>query len=154
MFKEMRRQTKRLTFEETEAVLNRAEYGVLTTMGTDGYPYGVPVSHVYHHGSIYFHCAKTGHKLDSIDNDCHVSFCAVVDVDLIPAGFTTKFQSAIVFGQAEEVFEQEKRDGLLALLRKFSSDYIEPGTQYMAEVWEQTRVFRIEIEHMTGKGKR
>ncbi len=153
MFYEMRRKEKQLSPEDTTAVLHKAEYGVLSTMGTDGYPYGVPVSFVYHDQGIYFHCAREGHKLDSIANDCHVSFCAVTDVELIPGEFNTRFKSAIAFGKTREVFEQEKRSGLRALIQKFSRDYLEAGEGYIEKSWDRTRVFKIEIEHLMGKGK-
>lgn len=153
MFREMRRKGKQLSMEDTIAILHRAEYGILSTMGTDGYPYGVPVSFVYHDQSIYFHCAKDGHKLDSISNDCHVSFCAVIDVELIPGEFTTKFKSLIAFGKVNEAFDQEKRDGLQALIQKFSGDFLESGEEYIEKFWDKTRVFKVEIEDLTGKGK-
>ena len=47
MFAEMRRQDRKLTQEEAEAILREGQYGVLSTTGEDGYPYGVPVSYAY-----------------------------------------------------------------------------------------------------------
>ncbi len=153
MFCEIRRKEKQLSIEDTAAILSQAEYGILSTMGTNGYPYGVPVSFVYHNQGIYFHCAKEGHKLNNIDNNCHVSFCVIIDVELMPSRFNTKFKSVIAFGKVKEVFEQEKRDGLRALLQKFSRDYLEEGEKYIENSWDLVRVFKIEIEHLTGKGK-
>jgi nitroimidazol reductase NimA-like FMN-containing flavoprotein (pyridoxamine 5'-phosphate oxidase superfamily) len=149
----MRRKEKQLLPEDATAILSQAEYGILSTIGTDGYPYGIPVSFVYHNESIYFHCAKEGHKLENIENNCQVSFCAIIDVELLPGSFNTKFKSAIAFGKAKEVFEQEKRDGLKALLQKLSRDYLEAGERYVEKAWDQVRVFKIEIERLTGKGK-
>lgn len=153
MFCEMRRKEKQLSIEDITAILRQAEYGILSTMGANGYPYGVPVSFVYHNQEIYFHCAKEGHKLNNIDNNCHVSFCVIIDVELMPGSFNTKFKSVIAFGKVKEVFEQEKRDGLRALLQKLSRDYLEKGEKYMENSWDLVRVFKIEIEHLTGKGK-
>jgi nitroimidazol reductase NimA-like FMN-containing flavoprotein (pyridoxamine 5'-phosphate oxidase superfamily) len=153
MLCEMRRKEKQLSIEDTTAILRQAEYGILSTMGADGYPYGVPVSFVYHNRSIYFHCAKDGHKLNNIDNNCRVSFCAVIDVELMPGSFNTKFKSVIAFGKVKEVYEQEKRDGLMALLQKLSRDYLEAGEKYVEKSWDQVRVLKIEIEHLAGKGK-
>lgn len=40
--------------------------GVLSVLGDDGYPYGMPVTHWYNekNGKIYFHGAKSGHKIE------------------------------------------------------------------------------------------
>ena len=42
--------------------------------GEDGYAYGVPLNYVYVDNSIYFHCAKEGHKLDNIKIICEYPF--------------------------------------------------------------------------------
>ncbi|MBR2286818.1 MAG: pyridoxamine 5'-phosphate oxidase family protein, partial [Clostridia bacterium] len=56
MFREMRRIAQQLEKEESEQILRDATSGVLAVYGDDGYPYTVPVSHVYQDGKIYFHC--------------------------------------------------------------------------------------------------
>lgn len=77
MFREMRRSRQQLTREEAEAVLSRGTSGVLSVLGDEGYPYGVPLSYVYHDGKLYFHWARSGHKLDAV-RACHkASFCVV-----------------------------------------------------------------------------
>ena len=75
MFKEMRRKDRMLTKEELLDIMATAEYGVLSTVGEDGWPYGVPVNFVYNGGKIYFHAALTGQKLDNILFNNKVSFC-------------------------------------------------------------------------------
>ena len=68
MFRKMRRFKQQITDEECIKVLKEAKRGVLSVMGEDGYPYGLPVSHWYNEedGKIDFHGAKTGHKLDAV----------------------------------------------------------------------------------------
>ena len=61
MFREMRRKNQRLSQEETALILSNATSGVLAVLGDEGYPYAVPISHVYEEGRLYFHCAKAGH---------------------------------------------------------------------------------------------
>jgi nitroimidazol reductase NimA-like FMN-containing flavoprotein (pyridoxamine 5'-phosphate oxidase superfamily) len=171
MFREIRRKEKQLTIEECIEVLTKAEYGTIATMGSDGYPYAVPVNYVYHNGNIYFHCAKVGHKLDNIDNCSNASFNVVTDVWVVPlipggefnvsiqefGGFDTNFNSVIIFGKAKEVFDEtEKMDGLSALLEKFlditaHNKYREAGIKYIERSREKTKLIRIEIVHMTGK---
>jgi nitroimidazol reductase NimA-like FMN-containing flavoprotein (pyridoxamine 5'-phosphate oxidase superfamily) len=139
-------------------------------MGADGYPYAVPVNYIFHNGHIYFHCATVGHKLDNIDNCSNVSFNVVTDVWVMPLipdkdanendlkfkGFDTNFNSVIIFGKAEEVLEEEKMDGLCALLKKFLdedkySKYKEAGIKYIESSLKRTKLIKIDIEHMTGK---
>lgn len=154
MFRAMRRNDKALTNEEMLEILKTAEYGILSTVGDDGYPYGVPVNFVYHDSKIYFHAASTGHKLDNIAFNQKVSFCIVKDVELIPDDFNTKYKSVIAFGTVKEVPENEKNDIYIIILEKFSKDFMESGLEYMKKAGADARVFQIEVEHMTAKGKK
>jgi nitroimidazol reductase NimA-like FMN-containing flavoprotein (pyridoxamine 5'-phosphate oxidase superfamily) len=71
-------------------------------------------------------------------------------------GFDTNFNSVVIFGKAKEVIENEKLDGLIALLKKFLKlnefdRYKEAGIKYIEKSLKRTKVIKIEIEHMTGK---
>ena len=68
MFRPMRRIKQQIPEEECIKILKEEPRGVLSVLGDDGYPYGVPIDHYYDEktGRIYFHCAKEGHKLDAI----------------------------------------------------------------------------------------
>ena len=61
---EMLRKDRMLNQGETIDILNRSEYGILSTVGKDNAPYGVPLNFAYVEGVIYFHCAKAnGYKI-------------------------------------------------------------------------------------------
>jgi len=154
MFKEMRRKNKQLTMDETFELLENCEYGVLSTVGENGYSYGVPLDYAYKDNCIYFHCATEGHKLENIEFNNNVSFCVVNNVEQIPDDFNTKYRSVIAFGKAEEVFQDEKRKALILLLEKYSKDFMESGAKYMESMWDKTKVVKIKIHHMTAKGKK
>ena len=66
MFRELRRGKQLLSKEDTVAVMDRCTNGILACLGDEGYPYAVPLSYVYFNNKIYFHSAKTGHKIDAI----------------------------------------------------------------------------------------
>ena len=68
MFREMRRFKQLLPQEAAVDILNRNTSGVLALTGDDNYPYAVPISYVYNDGKLYFHSAKSGHKIDAIKN--------------------------------------------------------------------------------------
>lgn len=82
MFREMRRSRQALPQEEVVAILDRGTHGVLALAGDEGYPYALPISYVYADGKLYFHCARSGHKLDAISRCPKASFC-VVDQDQV-----------------------------------------------------------------------
>ncbi|MFQ9246675.1 MAG: pyridoxamine 5'-phosphate oxidase family protein [Clostridium paraputrificum] len=119
MFREMRRKKQELSYEECISVLNKCTSGVLAVEGDDGYPYTVPLSDYLNGDELYFHCAKIGHKLDSIKRNNKVSFCVIDKDEIIPEKFTTHYRSVIVFGKAKIVeYEKECKDILMTLVEK------------------------------------
>ncbi|WP_460294043.1 pyridoxamine 5'-phosphate oxidase family protein [Clostridium tertium] len=109
MFKEIRRKYRKVEPSEAIDILKKCEYGILSTVDENGYPYGVTLSYVYANDSIYFHSAVEGHKLENIKNNDKVSFCVVGQTDVLPDKFSTKYESVVIFGRAKEVFEDEKK---------------------------------------------
>lgn len=154
MFKEMRRSDRQLVAEETEKILSEGEYGVLSTSGSNGYAYGVPLSYAFINGCIFFHCALEGLKLTNIDYNNKVSFCVVGKTKVLPDKFSTMYESAVVFGTACEVNGQEKQEALIALIEKYSPEFMESGRKYAQGSGNITKVYKIEIDHMTGKARR
>lgn len=47
--------------------------------------------------------------------------------EVLPDKFVTKYESVIVSGEVEEVFDHEKQTALEGLLHKYSSKFIEKG---------------------------
>lgn len=153
--KEMRRKDRQLNTEETLSVLERGEHGILSTICKDGSPYGVPVNYVYFNGCIYFHCAKNaGLKLENIGNNANVCFIVVGKTELLPAKFSTRYESAILFGKARILAESEKTEPLLKLIEKYSPDFMEAGRKYVEKSASQTDIVEISIESITGKGRK
>ena len=98
MFRDMRRGRQALSPEACREILYRGTSGVLALSGDGGYPYAVPISYVFDGAKLYFHCAKSGHKLDAVRRNPKASFC-VVDQDLIvPERYTTYYRSVLAFG--------------------------------------------------------
>lgn len=154
MFREMRRRGQQLSREECEQILTEATSGVLGVIGDGGYPYTVPVSHVYHDGKIVFHCAKTGHKIDAIRANGKVSFCVIAQDEVMPAERTTAYISVIAFGRARIVDDEEGMRRIAGLVGdKFSHDYPEDCQKEIDEVIAAGAMYcvEIEIDHMTGK---
>ncbi len=153
MFREMRRSDKLKTLEENVQILNTCTNGVISVNGDGGYPYGVPVSYVYDNNRIIFHCALTGHKLDSIKKDPKVSFCVIGADEINSKEFTTLYKSVICFGKARIVeSDREKEEILKKIITKYSADFYEGGMDYIKQMWEKTACVVVDIEYMTGKG--
>jgi nitroimidazol reductase NimA-like FMN-containing flavoprotein (pyridoxamine 5'-phosphate oxidase superfamily) len=155
---EMRRSDRRLNEEQTRDILRQGVYGVLSTVGADGQPYGVPLSYVLmEDGRIYFHCAQTGRKLDHIAHEARVSFCVVGTAEAcLERGdnFTTRYASAIVFGRASAVEDDERRrEILLALAGKYLPQHLAAAPGSIARSLSRTAVYALTIDEMTGKAK-
>lgn len=152
--REIRRKDRAITQEEATALLSKAEYGVLSTVSENGKPYGVPLNFCLIDQYIYFHCAVEGKKIDNIKQNKSVSFCAVGDTEILPDKFGTKYESVIVTGEIEEVFDKDKQLALEGLLHKYSSEHIDKGLKYIEDLREKTRVFKISINKLTGKARK
>lgn len=151
MFKEMRRKDREIGREEVEEILRKGEYGFLSTISDNGYPYVVPVSFVYYNNSIYFHCATDGHKLENIKKNNKVSFSIATDTEVLPRKFSTKYRSIIAFGTASEIEGDLKEEALFELIKKYSQEFLTEGKKYIDNAKGKTRVIKIEIENITGK---
>jgi uncharacterized protein len=154
MERKIRRKDRTISASETRAILQAGEYGVLSTVSAEGQPYGVPVSYSYTPDGLYFHCALEGHKLDNLKANGRVSFCVVGPTQVLPEKFGTKYESAIVFGEAVEVFGDEKHQGLLELVKKYSAEFMEGGLKEIAATGGKARVYKITVESLTGKARR
>ena len=150
MFRPMRRFRQEMTREHCEEVLLRAPYGVLSLLGEDDYPYGVPMNHHYHDGKLYFHCAATGHKLDAVKNCPKASFTVVDLAELVPEKLTTRYRSVIAFGEIRLIEDtEEKRAAVIRL-----SEHLAPGIPHQHESGGHLRnlaMMEMTIHHLSGK---
>ena len=156
MFREMRRKNQQLSQEECRQVLDRGSSGVLALLGDGGYPYALPISYVYDGEHIYFHCARTGHKLDAIAREPRCSFCVIDQDQVVPEEYTTYFRSVIVFGQMRVIIdESEKRSAIEKLAVKYApSDTAENRDAFIQKEWAPLCMLEMNIEHMSGKEAR
>ena len=133
-------------------MLSRASTGVLAVLGDDDYPYAVPLNFVYDEGKIFIHCARSGHKLDSMRRHAKVSFCIVDKEQVVPELFATDYRSVIAFGKANEVVDdKEKLHAMRLFTGKYSPELHEEGEKEIRKDWNILCVMRIDVEHMTGK---
>ena len=153
MFRKMRRFKQELSKEECMEILKNEPRGVLSVLGDDGYPYGMPVTHWYNekNGKIYFHGAKSGHKIDAIKNCDKVSFCVYDKGYREDGDWPLHIRSVVVFGRIRMVEEQEKAVEICTnLCKKFTDDaaYIE---QELLHSGGRVLCLELSPESMTGK---
>jgi len=149
-----RRSDRAVGVDEAAAVLAEGLYGVLSTVGPDGLPYGVPLSYIVRDDAIYFHCANAGRKLEHLDARPEVSFCVVGKVRTLPRQFATEYESVIVSGRASRVEGEEKRQALVGILEKYSPGFMSEGQKYLTAKVDAVTVVRIDIDAMSGKARR
>ena len=155
MTKPIRREDRRLDETAAMALLNRGEYGILSTADHLNRPYGIPVNYVVMEGQIFFHCATEGHKLENITDNRGVSFCVVGKTEVLPEKFSTRYESVIVSGEAEVVVDPiMKKNALGALVAKYAPDNIAAGEAYIEKLMDQTTVVRVSIDHLSGKSRK
>lgn len=155
MDKEMRRSEKAMSQEETMEVLEKAEYGVVSTISPDNTPYGTPMNFAWADGAIYFHCALEGHRMENLQSNSNVCLNVVDSVVLMPEKFNTQYRSVTVFGSMHIVEDKdEKTKGIKAIAEKLSPDFKEEGLAYIEKAFNNMHVLRMDVERMTGKATR
>lgn len=150
-FRKMRRFKQQLSVDETIEIIKKNKTAILGVNGDNGYPYTVPINYVYADDKIYFHGAKSGHKIDSIKNNNKVSLSIVDKDDVVAEELTTYFRSVSIFGVArildtdDEIFHAAEVFGL-----KYNEDK-EAVDKEIKREWNALCCIEISIEHMTGK---
>ena len=69
--------------------------------------------------------------------------------ELYPEKFSTAFESCIVFGRVHPA--EDPKVGLRLLIDKYSPEYKDAGEAYIERAISHTGVYRIDIEHISGK---
>ena len=148
----MRRTKQETTHEECVRVLTQEKRAVLAVNGDNGYPYAVPVNFYYDsdENRIYFHCAKAGHKLDSMLADDRVCF-TVHDEGFRKEDWSYHVTSVIIFGRAKVMDDEVK---MREKIKLFGMKYYPTEAEVDEEIrkdFSRVNLVEITIEHMTGK---
>ena len=155
MFRNMRRFKQQISDEQCIQILKEQPRGVLSMLGDDDYPYGIPLDHWYceENGKLYFHCARTGHKLDAVRKHNKVSYC-VHDQGFRKEGdWTLNINSVVIFGRIRIVDDTEddlRRRIATGLCRKFTDDEAFLQRE-LTHALPRAAFLELTPEHMTGK---
>ena len=153
MFRKLRRINQELSKEECISLLKNEVRGVLSVLGDDDYPYGLPINYWYSEdeNKIYFHGAREGHKIDAITKHDKVSFCVYDKGVQVDGKKGLDYKSVIIFGRIKPVEDREKTIDICRKLSAqfdFGEDYIEEEIKKFAKF-----VLCLELtpEHICGK---
>ena len=92
--------------------------------------------------------------MDAIKNNPKVSFTVIAQDDVIPEAYGTDFASVIAFGKASFVEDPEEMlQSHIPIIEKYSNEYYDGGIEYFNKAKAAMRMVKIDIEHITGKGK-
>lgn len=151
MFRGLTRKKNELSPDECIRILTEEKRGVLSVIGDMGYPYGMPMNHLYDDGIIYFHCGKGGHRHDSLLLDNKVSFC-VYDKGYRNEGeWALNIKSVIVFGRIDII---DDADTIIKITEKLSRKFTDDEEYIRREIEghaHRTLLLKLTPEHICGK---
>ena len=153
MFRELIRKNKKLSIEDCICVLKNETRGVLSVIGDDDYPYGMPMNHWYNEedGKIYFHCGNVGHRLEALKKHDKVSFCTYDKGYRNEGQWAWNVKSVIVFGRMEIIDDMDK---IVEITTKLSYKFIQDDEYIKNEIKKhghRTLLLQLTPEHICGK---
>jgi nitroimidazol reductase NimA-like FMN-containing flavoprotein (pyridoxamine 5'-phosphate oxidase superfamily) len=132
--------------------LKKATSGVLSLLGDDGYPYGVPMSYVAEGTKLYFHSAVEGEKIDAIKNNPKASFAIILQDEVFKERFTTRYISLILFGKTRFVLDENEKRWILALFaEKYGIDDRKAAEEEVEKSLDHVAIISFSIENKSGK---
>jgi nitroimidazol reductase NimA-like FMN-containing flavoprotein (pyridoxamine 5'-phosphate oxidase superfamily) len=148
----MRRRDKEITDRASIESIIRRSLVCRLAVSNDNQPYVVPLCFGYEDGTLYFHCAREGMKLDFLR--ANEAVCVEFDIDQeIVTGsqaceWGMRYRSVIAFGRASFVERPEaKRKALELLMRQYSDG----SHDFPDDALSRVTIVRVEIESMTAK---
>ena len=115
--------------------------------------YDIPVNYFYdqEQDKIYFHGAKSGHKVDALKKNDKVCFTVYGNEHFEPGDWAPYVQSTVVFGRCRLVEDAATTE---ARVRELGLKYY-PGREEVekeiAKAIKGVQLYEITIEHLTGK---
>lgn len=161
----MRRAKRQIDESEALALLRRCNWGVLSTVGADGLPYGVPLNYCLEErpagdGSkdgktervLIFHAAPEGRKIANLRHCASAAFVAVAADELLPEHYTTAYASVMASGPVRIVEEPDaKRAALYTLVAALAPVHDDLGEAHIEKWLDECVVLELVIEELSGK---
>ena len=148
----VRYEKRKMGREFAESVIDKCSFFTMATVGPDSEPYCVPLSMVRVGPWLYFHSALEGHKIENLRRNNRVCVSCVGETGIPPGKFTAEYESAVIFGTAEEILARdEKVRALKAICQRYTPENMAAFEGAIEKSLDQTAVWRIHIDEISGK---
>jgi nitroimidazol reductase NimA-like FMN-containing flavoprotein (pyridoxamine 5'-phosphate oxidase superfamily) len=153
----LRRADKQMEEPRVREILASAYCGRLATVGADGWPYAVPLLHVYMDDQIYTHnSAAKGHLRSNIDHNPRVCFeidepGQVFGYGRFECDTSLSYASVVAFGTARIVTDRDEKARFCAALMTKYAGHVPGRPKDIFPRLDHIAVYAIRIERMTGK---
>lgn len=152
MFREIRKKSGVLTEQECQMILSEKDTAVLSLIGEDDYPYGVPLNYIYSNGRIFIFSAEEGYKIDCMKKRAKASLTVIAKNESIQGKLSSNYESIIAFGQVKIIDNKEYRyNAFAALLERLQGSYEEKDVSFLEAQAKTTAIIEFVIEHISGK---
>jgi len=153
MFRPLRRTKNAISKESAIELLKTQKRGILAVNGDDGYPFAFPINYFYDEESekIYFHGARSGHKVDSLNKDNKICFTVYGNDTKQDGDWAPFVESTVVFGRCNLIKDDniiEEKVRTLALKYYPTKEEVE---EEIKKDIKAVQLYEITIEHITGK---
>jgi uncharacterized protein len=135
----------------------RAYSGRLATVGSDGWPYIVPLLYVWMNAEIWVHNTRArGHLRNNVDHEPRVCFEVDDPGEAFPYGrfecdSSAAYRSVVAFGQIRVIEDQAQKKAFFdELMAKYANPRWDRPKGFYPRL-EQVTVYAIAVERMTGK---
>ena len=160
IYRYMRKASREMPADWALEIMRKAPYITVSFTRPDGTAYGLPLSLASADGQTwYFHCALEGEKLDALAAHPEVCLSAVTKcaptVGPKDGSFTLQYRSAIAFGRAELVTDdEEKIEALRLISQRFLPQHMDAFDDAIRRSLSRTAVVRVTLSGApTGKRK-
>jgi hypothetical protein len=153
---QVRRQDRVLADAEARQLIARAYCGRLATVSEDGWPYIVPLLHVFSGDEIGLHnTAARGHLRSNVRREARACFevdepLKVFDYGRFECDSGLAYRSAIAYGRIRIVDDRAAKSRFFdALMAKYGTGADRPKSFYPR--LDEVTVYALSVERITGK---
>ena len=149
----MRRKNKEITDPEIIEEIIRQSDVCRIALHDDEFPYIVPLNYAYEDGTLYFHSANEGKKIELIRKNNKVCFEIECESEIIrhevPCKWSTKYRSIIGFGRIEFIPDMEgKQKGLDLIMAHYGRP---EENRYNDTAVKNIAVMKLIIQYLSAK---
>lgn len=152
-FRPLRRTKNAIPDDEAKALLLTEKRGTFAVIGDGEYPFAIPVDYYYDKDNekIYFHGAKSGHKVDALKRNNKVCFTVYGNETYEENDWAPYLSSVVVYGRCNLIEDDElTHKHIKSLGMKYYPSEAEVDAEIARDI-KTAQLYEISIEHICGK---